>query len=341
MWGYVKGVRRSMVLAVSYYGSVVLARATRRITGEPAIENFGIAHLTLRELGGGWQLLETRASASYLVDFPAGARGWTQATGDVVLAVNVNDVCASVLAATPGTRDIALHMPNPIEKCHTFATYEHAHPVARMPVDAAALALAGWAAGAGLTPDLEYLRWVLVEHSGDDYIRTVDLVFELVLALGIPAITPRLVPRINPVAPPFATITAKIGGLAMLAWVQRRHSPQHGVEPGWATDAIVLEERIWRAAFAEQDVDIPGILHDIDAVVAAHNQYRDASDPPAKQVVVGGRAIVSAAHLTESMYRMRSAGQLVGIDWPDQRPQRHPIYRPTNTTPPAGTNGSG
>ncbi len=311
---------------MSYYGSLVLARSPRRITAEPAIENFGIGHQYLRELGGGWQLLETGTSASYAINFPAGVRGWTEATGDAVLAVNVTDMCATVLAAAPGAPDVAIHMPDPTEECRTF---QHAHPVEPMPVEAAVAALAGWAAGVGLTADPAYLRWVLAPRADDDdYVRTADLVFELVLALGIPAITPSLVPRIDPCVPPYSTVTAKIGGLAAVAWVELRHGPKGQPPPDWVTDAMVLEERIWHALFAEEDVDIAELQRDIGAVVAAHQRFRQASGPPAEQVMMGGRPVVSAQHLAESIRGMLASGQLISFGWTDSRPQEHPIYRP-------------
>jgi hypothetical protein len=309
----------------------VLARSAERITAAPAIEHFGIGHSTLRELGGGWQLLETGPSASYRVDFPAGARAWMQATGDALLAVDVTDMCASILAVAPTAEDVAVHMPNPIEKCRDM---QHVHPMDQLPVEAAAATLAGWAERAGLTPDPAYLRWVLDPDSGEDEgLDAADRGFELVLALGIPAITPSLVRRIDPSAAPFRTITARIGGLAALAWAELRDGTPGEPMPGWVTDAVALEERIWRTAFAEEDVDTAGLVRDIGAVVAAHRGFRQETGPPAEQVIVGGRAVGSAHHLADTMYEMLSAGQLVSFAMADDRPQTHPIYRP----PSAGT----
>lgn len=318
---------RFILLAVSFYGSFVLARSERRITAEPMIEHFGLAYAYLRELGGGWQLLQTTRSASFLVDFQAGARGWTQVKGDALLAVDVTDICATVLAAAPGAEDVVLHMPDPTSECRFF---EHVHPISLLSVDAAIEALSRWAAAAGLTSEPAYLRWALRprDDEDNDYISAYDLSYELVLALGIPAITPSLAPRIDPRAQPFSMITSRLGGLAMSAWVERRHAAPEP-EPGWIAAAVALEERIWRTAFAEDDVDVTEILAAIEAVVDDYAGAQLASDPPAKHVMIDGCPVVSARYLVQSLYKGLSDGSLLSPGSTENEAQRHPIYRPS------------
>jgi hypothetical protein len=45
--------------AVSYYGTILMTRSDAVMTSLPDIGAIGFRHQRLRELGGGWQVLET------------------------------------------------------------------------------------------------------------------------------------------------------------------------------------------------------------------------------------------------------------------------------------------
>jgi hypothetical protein len=314
---------------MSYFGVIVLARSDRSITAVSAIDHFGLAQQMLRALGGGWQLLETGPSASYSREFEAGVRGWVDDARDGILAIDITDSCASVLAAGPEIPDVAFHFPETDVNC---AVFQHAHHLEPATAEDAARRLTRFAESVGLEPNPAHLAWVLDPDRQTDraYILTSDLVFELVLALGFPAITPSRIPNIDRSAAPFATIAAKSAGLASVAWTIRRRREPGDSEPDWVKAAITLEERICRSAFAdEQDVRIAELLREIDLVTAAHRAYREAAGAPQRSIVRGRSEVITATYLADSMHTMLAMGNIISMrDWYDDRPEQHPIFQP-------------
>lgn len=46
---------------MGYFGTILLARSDRLLTDLPGLDAFGYRHRRLRELGRGWQVLETQS----------------------------------------------------------------------------------------------------------------------------------------------------------------------------------------------------------------------------------------------------------------------------------------
>lgn len=321
----------SVPAMASYFGGIVLARSRGPITAEPAIEYFGIHHVWLRDLGNGWQLLETSHPDHDRFDYIAAARAWCGSTGTPVLAAYVSEShCAAVLAARPDADDIGIHLPDPTKECTAFR-HPHLTPSTSSTSEAIG-AIATWARSAGLAPDVSHLAWVMAPQPQSEtehgHVSADTLAFELVLALGFPAITPSRTPTVDPTQPPYLAITARTGGLASSARVERIHRTSTGPLDDWVVDAIALDDRIWRAAFSDaDDVDIAEIAGDIAKVVEAHRVARQASGPPAKHVTINGREVTSARYLADTMQQMLAGGQFVTRARRDWRPDEHPVQR--------------
>ena len=314
----------------SYFGSIVLARSERPITTEPAIEQFGIHHMWLRDLGDGWQLLETSHPDIKQFDYAAAAHNWCESTGTPVLAIYVSGGdCAAVLAAAPGADDVMVHLPDPTQEC---TVYEHPYRTRTMPSADAVGAVATWARTAGLAPDETGLSWLMdtdpQTETEASYLPADDHAFELVLALGIPSITPSRSPMLDPTEPPYSTITDRMGGLAAIARIELVHGSTTNSPDTWVLDAIDLDRRIWRAAFNEVDnIDIPELVGEIARLVVAHQDDRNKAGPPAATVTIGGRSVVTAQHLAETTRQMLSTQQVFRRPRHDRRPANHPVRR--------------
>ncbi|MFG2045765.1 hypothetical protein, partial [Dactylosporangium sp. NPDC048998] len=87
---------------MSYYGTVLMTRADVMMSRLPGIDGIGFRHRRLRELGGGWQVLET----SGWNDPPDLEQAVAEAAASwnaPVLATYVADVCAQIHGAAADT----------------------------------------------------------------------------------------------------------------------------------------------------------------------------------------------------------------------------------------------
>jgi hypothetical protein len=227
---------------VGYFGTVLLVRASGPITRLPGLDSLGVRHVRLRDLGGGWQLLET-SRLDDPPDLTAAVGRAAQAWRAPVLAAYVDDGdCAEVRAAVPGGPGWAAHLPTSgLPSCeqhrevHDLRTGEDLLAV----VDA-------WAATAGLRPSTAGLARVLgADQPGGS---AEELAVEAVRALGfadIPAPRPY---AFDPDAPPFRVITDPRIGLASRAFTLhnvRRRVPS-SVAP-WEARARALEKEVFAA----------------------------------------------------------------------------------------------
>ncbi|MEU0563222.1 hypothetical protein [Dactylosporangium sp. NPDC006015] len=320
---------------MGYWGTIVLALCEQSITEQPATTGFGWRHVRVRDLGDGWQLLETSNPASDPPDLVVGAQEWVRTVGTPVLAAYVcNSDCAGVTAATPSGEVWSLHLPDPNTSCHV---YRHNPKFdGGRTADWAARAAAGWARAAGLAASESHLDWLMQPRpmmEEDRYLGADDLVFELVLALGIATITPSRAKALDPESAPYHLISDRMGGLAQLARDELAARAHRDEAPdAWMTDAVRLEQEIWAAVFAADGAEQAAQLAErADQLRSDYLATVEAAGPPTPTVVVGGREVTSSSYLGYTMHQMLGRGNLnnpmMAAMFADRRHDLHPVRR--------------
>ncbi|MFD0599567.1 hypothetical protein ACFQZ4_50635 [Catellatospora coxensis] len=173
------------------------------MTDQPEITSFGRRHRRLRDLGDGWQLLETGSTDDPL-DLAAATRSWAAVTATLSWRRTSVTATAGVYAITPDAASWAMHLPDPTRPCHV---YRHLPEFADgRPQDDAVALLLEWAGSAGLQPDESHLRWLTGPEPRADrennHVSADDLVFEMVLALGFTGIPESRPMAVDPGAAP-------------------------------------------------------------------------------------------------------------------------------------------
>jgi hypothetical protein len=235
---------------MGYWGTILLTRSPVRVTELPSLDTIAVRHKRLRELGDGWQLLETSTA-----DDPPYLRECVDALvarwAAPVLASYVTDGdCAGVYAAAPGGAISYLHLPDAsATSCEDQPIDLPVPTLDRIRADAAA-----WATAAGLTLSTRRLDRILdysLEDPGTANYRFVpadELVYELVRALGFETIPWPLPYRLDPEAPPFDVVVRN--ALVNEAYAEPRGGRAAPVAPQpWKSAAIQLEKDIFNSMF--------------------------------------------------------------------------------------------
>jgi hypothetical protein len=244
----------------------VVARPEGLLTG---VGGLGFRHRWLRELGGGWQLLET-SGWNDPPDLCAGSRGLAEWTGQPALAVYVSDgSCAAVSASVPGRTGELTHLWDTDGPCGAFQHAPEGRPEPEgRTVGAVADELRAWAAAAGLTPDAARLHAVIAQDG--DRTDADDLVFALVKALGVAQIGRTLPWVLDIDARPFRLITDDTFGLGLQA---RSRALRTDAPEAWVPAVTALERDLWDAlyradadpeALADRVLDVLGLYQDRD-----------------------------------------------------------------------------
>lgn len=229
---------------MGYWGTILLTRSSVRVTHLPSLDTIAVRHKRLRELGDGWQLLETSAH-----DDPPYLRECVDALvarwAAPVLAAYVTDgACAGVYAAAPGGVTFYLHLPD------ATATSCEDQPI-DLPVptlDQIRADAAAWATAAGLTLSTRRLDRILEpDPAGVDLVYAEQLVYEVVRAFGFGTIPWPLPYHLDPEAPPFDVVVGYGYGLAIQANAVRPR--ERAAPPPWKSAAIQLEKDIFNSLF--------------------------------------------------------------------------------------------
>ncbi|NUR49858.1 MAG: hypothetical protein HOV71_17160 [Hamadaea sp.] len=266
---------------MGYFVSIVLTRSSRRLTALPAIERIGYRHVRLRELGGGWQVLETQG-----FDDPPNlqnavahlARLWNK---PVLAAYVSDDWCAQAHWATPDRPVSSAHLPQPQQLPDCDFLHRPRFTTSRTATDVAD-DIADWARAARLPVARRRLDAVVgYKDGGASHLFAGDQVFELIRALGFPDIPPSVAKSFDPYGKPFNAITAL--GLAHLARmnVQRRKLGRARVvepEQPWEQAAIDFDAEIFAAAYAGE-CDYHDLVSRALAIISAQRD-RDTMAAP-------------------------------------------------------------
>lgn len=237
----------------------MVARAHRLLSMQSGVEGVGPQHRFLRELGDGWQMLES-VSLTPSPDLAGVSAAVAESTGWPVLSFDViDDDCAAMCAATPGWTGPLTHLWDVREPCPSY----HHQPAGEPPPaprepDEVVAELVAWAQTAGLRPAPERLLEIISLPDGG----TVrDRLLALVTAAGAERIGPAR-PWSVPVGTwPFNRVVYGAGSLSAVARSYARHRVEDPTgwankpEASWEASAIALEAEVWASLFSD-DVDV-------------------------------------------------------------------------------------
>lgn len=271
---------------MGYWGTVVVARPDGLLVDQDGIGGFGYRHRWLRDLGDGWQMVET-TGWNDPPDLLAPAAAVATSTGRPVIAAYVSDGdCAVLATATPDRAGPLTHLWDTDGPCGVYRHQPRGlpDPVGRT-ADAVVAELVAWSTAAGLQADATRLRTVLGhEHP----VEADDLLFALVKGLGVATIG-RTRPWAVPLEQwPFRTITDVLALRARSEAAYRQAAVEDGAEPDepeapWEAAAIRLEEELW-ASLYRPEVDVAGLARRAERLraeydVARGRQSRPSDDP--------------------------------------------------------------
>ncbi|MEU7873787.1 hypothetical protein [Dactylosporangium sp. NPDC049140] len=263
---------------MGFFGTFVLARSDRLLVDEEATLGFGYQHEHLYELGGGWQLLETRGILDPQ-DFAAASEQFVAATGAGVLAAYVHDGdCMGVHGQTRDGWTTTFHLPVDGAPC----PYRHRPQPAPRTTEAVVADLEQWAGAVGLTAVSEQIQAVAAYdyrgNSGWGHVLPLDLL----PALGLPEADEPSPTVIDLEQLPWCAIVG-FSGLARQAW-DRRSDRAHRSAPGlgffgrereWERVAIALEADIW-AARHRQNTDVTTLRERAEQLLEACRKDKKA-----------------------------------------------------------------
>lgn len=259
----------------------MVARSPGSLIDQAGIDGFGYQHRWLRELGDGWQLLET-GGWDDPPDLTEPCTTLAATTGHPALAAYVsNGDCAVLRTAVPGETGPATHLWPVFAPCGSYRHQPRDLPEpAGRGVDEVLAELTAWARRAGLRADTPTLRDLLrIESRVNTGKDADDLLFDLVRALGVARIGPRA-PRAFPIdEDPFREITG-LFGIAAQARMQRsirRLAAKSGrtgapAQP-WEAEAIALEKKLWMSLH-RTDVNVTALRHAAKSCVDAFHGSR-------------------------------------------------------------------
>ncbi|MET7806273.1 hypothetical protein [Micromonospora chersina] len=267
---------------MGYWGTVVVARPDGLLVDQDGIGGFGYRHRWLRDLGDGWQMVETTGWKDP-PDLLAPAGGLATSTGHPVFAAYVSDGdCAVMATATPDRVGPLTHLWDTDGPCGAYRHQPRGmpEPVGRT-TDEVVAELEGWSAAAGLRADATRLHAVLGhEHP----VEADDLLFALVRALGVTRIG-----RTRPWAValeqrPFRWITDVLALRARSEAAYRQAAVEDGEEPDepeapWEAAAIRLDEELW-ASLYRPEVDVAGLARRAERLRAEYDVARGRQPQP-------------------------------------------------------------
>jgi hypothetical protein len=216
----------------------VVARTPRLLSMQDGVEGVGPQHNLLRELGDGWQMVES-LSLEPSPDLARVSTAVAASTGWPALSLDVIDSdCAAMCAATPGWTGPLTHLWDVREPCRIYHHQPAGEPppVPREPQDVVA-ELVAWAETAGLRPASDQLLDIISPPDGG---ADRDRLFALITAVSGNRIgAPR--PWSVPVRSwPFSRVA---GGPSSLSAVARAYARQRLEDP--AVALVVSSDTTW------------------------------------------------------------------------------------------------
>jgi hypothetical protein len=315
------GARIISGAAMSFYGSIVLSRSETLLPLLPTAQCMGYRHSRLRELGGGWQVMQA-GGWNDPPDMVAAVDEMSRACNEPVLAAYVADTCVQLHTAIPAAAVTSAHLPDPqlTVDCGMLHRPEFTGGCSYAQV---CEEVQRWAAQAGLRVSPERLKRTIEYdyEDGGEYLASYEQVYELVHALGFDEFPAEVAPLFDPESEPFWRITASYAGIAARARrlaVEREYRMQVEPEAPWEAKAIRLQLDVHAAKY-----DPAASLRDlIVRCQEVQDEYRAATADdaaPEPEISIGGRPVTNPEYLAQELMRAREQGILLtGHIWPDQ-----------------------
>jgi len=264
----------------------LVARSIGLLVHEPDVSRLGFRHRWLRNLGGGWQMLETSGWKDP-PDLGAATGAMAARTGSPVFAGYVCDSdCAALHAAVPGAIVSVAHIPDVTSRCRAF---KHVPQPTGRRVSGVVDDLVAWARAAGLAPSSDEIRRALPSHrqTAAGYRSADDLVFDIVAGLGFDQIGTTVRYTFNVESSPFSRITDGLAGLGVKARsyaAEREYDIEHGLpvdepEEPWESEAIALDVELWSAIY-DPSADVAALARRAEWVEAAYRAARAGRPAP-------------------------------------------------------------
>jgi hypothetical protein len=276
---------------MGYWGTMVVARPRGLLIDQHGVSGFGHRHRWLRNLSDGWQMLETSG-----YDDPPDLRSSCEvvaaSTGHPVLAVYISDnSCAAMVTAVSGRAGPLTHLWPETETCGAYRhqPQDTPEPTGRS-LDEVVAELTAWSVTAGFRADVNRLRQLVGLDAEQAHGQIVDLVFEVVKALGMRRIG-RTFPWSLPAFDwPFSSVMFSLGP----AFQARQDAKYRAagvkcippVQP-WETAALSLETELW-ASLYRPDVEATALARRAACLLTAYRAALDegttapeTTDPPA------------------------------------------------------------
>ena len=275
---------------MGYWGTVVVARPRGLLVDQDGVSGFGHRRRWLRDLSDGWQLLETSGSDDPPDLRDAGA-AVAASTGHPVLATYISDdFCAAMVTVVPGRVGPLTHLWPVGETCGVYRHQppEMAEPAGRH-LDEVVAELTTWSGAAGLPADVNRLRRAIGRDADQARGQVVDLVFEVVKALGLTRIG-RTYPWSLPAFDrPFSSVMFGLGPAFQARQNARyRAAGVRAVPPvqPWETSVSALEAELW-ASLYRPDVEVAALARRAAFLLATYSAAArdditapEATDPP-------------------------------------------------------------
>ncbi|WP_433299654.1 hypothetical protein ACQP2F_00390 [Actinoplanes sp. CA-030573] len=251
---------------MGYSGTIVVGRSERPLVELRALRRFGYRHHWLRQLGDGWQLVET-AGWDDPPDLVGATRALSAESGSPSFGAYVNDSDCAGMCVDDGP---LTHLPDVDAPCAVYSHGAGKEPEPRA-VDEVVDEFVAWSGRAGLTADAARIRHAL---TGDEV--ADELLFRLVEALGVRRIGRTEKWAFGISSRPYALITSYFGlatrARARLAWDEAPPEP-------WETAAIRLDEDLW-AALYRPDADVATLTTRVAEVLEAYNAHQVQANEP-------------------------------------------------------------
>ncbi|WP_203833485.1 hypothetical protein, partial [Actinoplanes regularis] len=285
------------------------------MTSLPHLASIGFQHRRLRELGDGWQILETAG-----VDDPpnmeaavGAAAEWWKAP---VFGAYVADGCAQIHGAVANVAPWSGHLPDATDV--DCGMLHRPRVSAGDTLEGLEARIVNWGAAAGLTLSAARLRRALrYRHAWQDdgdgpYIFQFEQIFELVRAFGFPVLpTPRPY-AFDPDDEHFAEVTSGLWGLAAQARSAARYRAQgvqSDVAGDWEAEAIALELDVYAALYGDGR-PVAELAARAEWIKSAYRAAREGTPPPPRELIVRGMPVTNPQRIMYDLGPSMVADQL-------------------------------
>ncbi|WP_317793786.1 hypothetical protein [Actinoplanes sichuanensis] len=286
-----------------------MTRADVIMTSLPGLATIGFRHRRLRDLGDGWQILDTSGAndpPNLETAVSAAAERWNAP----VLGVYIADCCAQVHGAAPGRATWSGHLPDATD---TECGMVHRPPVSPGgTLDDLEAHMLEWAGAAGLKPSTARLSRALrylyswSDDSDGPYIFQFEQIYELVRAFGLPILPEPRPYAFDPHETPLAKVTTRWGlaALAREAATSRANGGREDEAAIWEEEALALESDVFASLYGGGH-PLEQLNARAEWINAAYRAAREGTPPPERihdlgSTMISDRLTVTGAENDET-----------------------------------------